>query len=149
MRNYHVSPNATSFYVTNFLDYIISSNLWRACNRIGKVVDVFISNNRSQLGKCFGFVRFSGECNNELMIKQLCDIWFGYHKVFAAIPRTPRLIKSAPSSQQVPPIFEKQHFPDNSYASIVKGSVNSQQNKIVNEEVLTLTSGDFVVENNK
>lgn len=69
MRNYHVSPNATSFYVTNFLDYIISSNLWRACNRIGKVVDVFISNNRSQLGKCFGFVRFLGECNNELMIK--------------------------------------------------------------------------------
>lgn len=32
------------------------------------------------------FIRFSGIRNTDQMIKQLRDVWFGYHKMFAYIP---------------------------------------------------------------
>ena len=50
-RNHHVSSNVTSFFVTNVLDSVLLNDLWHACDRIGKFVDVFISNKKSRMGK--------------------------------------------------------------------------------------------------
>lgn len=41
----------------DFHDSILLRDLWRVCNHLGKVVDVFISNKRSRMGKQFGFIR--------------------------------------------------------------------------------------------
>lgn len=54
------NKDVSSFYITKFSDLVLSSDLWRVCNRIGKVVDVFISNIKSRLGNRFGFIRFMG-----------------------------------------------------------------------------------------
>lgn len=45
--NQKASKNVSSFYVTKFLEYVTNCDLWRMCNRLGKVVDVFISNKKS------------------------------------------------------------------------------------------------------
>ena len=46
-KNYHVSPDVSSFYVTNFHNSIIPNDLWRTCDCLGKAVDVFIDKKRS------------------------------------------------------------------------------------------------------
>lgn len=67
-KNKNVIPNVSSFYITNYPDYIIPRDLRRAYERIGKVTDVFIPNKRSWFGKIFGFVRLSGVTDNDDMI---------------------------------------------------------------------------------
>lgn len=81
------SKDITSFYVTNFPKYVLMCDLWRACNQIGKVIDVFISSKKSRIGKCFGFIRFVGITNIDKMIKNLCEVWFCNQKTFASLPR--------------------------------------------------------------
>lgn len=112
----------------NFADYRILRDLWRVCGRIGKVIDIFIYNKRSHLGKRFGFVWFSG-VTNDAIIKQLCDIWFGYHKLFTSLPKlmkSENLKLESPMSHSrgVSSKAEKIISPDNSYASVVKGPPN-------------------------
>ncbi|CAI9276659.1 unnamed protein product [Lactuca saligna] len=67
------SRSDDSFYITNFPDYIIHSDIWRACSRFGKVCDVFISKKLFCMGKRFGFVRFSvtsGNCEKSSFDKE-------------------------------------------------------------------------------
>nr|GEW03306.1 RNA-directed DNA polymerase, eukaryota [Tanacetum cinerariifolium] len=47
-----------SIFVTNFPDNTTSADLWKICQTYGVVVDVYIPNRRSKVGKCFAFVRF-------------------------------------------------------------------------------------------
>nr|GEY83226.1 hypothetical protein [Tanacetum cinerariifolium] len=49
---------STSIFITNFLDQAGAKELWNACKQYGHVVDAFIPNRRSKIGKRFGFVRF-------------------------------------------------------------------------------------------
>lgn len=57
------------------------------CDQLSKVVDVFFSKKLSRIDKRFGFVHFSGVRDDDVMVKQLCDIWFGYHKIYASLFR--------------------------------------------------------------
>lgn len=85
-RDHHlVRSGIHSFYVTKFQETILPSDMWRACSQLGKVVDVFISNKKSRMRKRIRFVRFSGIQNVDHMIKKLCDVWFGYHKMFDSV----------------------------------------------------------------
>lgn len=45
--NYLDRSDVKSFYVTNFPESILPSDMWRACSRLGRVTDVFISNKKS------------------------------------------------------------------------------------------------------
>lgn len=56
----HVSTDIQSFLVTKFLDSVLITDIWRVCARFENVVDVFVSKKLPRMGKCFGFVRFSG-----------------------------------------------------------------------------------------
>ncbi|GJS85444.1 RNA-directed DNA polymerase, eukaryota [Tanacetum coccineum] len=47
-----------SIFVTNFPDNTTSADLWNICQTYGVVVDVYIPNRRSKVGKRFAFVRF-------------------------------------------------------------------------------------------
>nr|GEY93025.1 nucleotide-binding alpha-beta plait domain-containing protein [Tanacetum cinerariifolium] len=53
-----VARISTSVYITNFLEATSAKELFQACNQYGHVVDSFIPNKNSKIGKRFGFVRF-------------------------------------------------------------------------------------------
>lgn len=54
----HVSLDIKSFYITNFHDSVLTIDIWRMYDRLGKPVDVFFSTKVSRMGKRFGFVIF-------------------------------------------------------------------------------------------
>lgn len=146
--NQRLSKGISSFYVTNFPDYVVRSDLWRMCNRFGKVVDVFISSKKSRFGKRFGFIRFVEVSDSELMIKNLRQIWFGYYKLFASFPRI-----SNPSNLKIKGGNSRVHVEKHagsllSYASVVKGIGDNTilQNK---DESIQISAGDFIVEKRK
>nr|GEW68116.1 RNA-directed DNA polymerase, eukaryota [Tanacetum cinerariifolium] len=65
----------TSVFVSNFPDGCTAKDLWKVCNDYGTVVDVFIPNKKSKVGKRFAFVRFiKGEA---LDIEDNVDSSFG------------------------------------------------------------------------
>nr|GEZ56327.1 RNA-directed DNA polymerase, eukaryota, nucleotide-binding alpha-beta plait domain protein [Tanacetum cinerariifolium] len=47
-----------SVFVSNFPKGCTAKDLWKVCNYYGIVVDVFIPNKKSKVGKRFAFVRF-------------------------------------------------------------------------------------------
>nr|GEZ45222.1 RNA-directed DNA polymerase, eukaryota, reverse transcriptase zinc-binding domain protein [Tanacetum cinerariifolium] len=46
-----VEKIASSFYITNFPDYVDAKRLWVECQSYGRIMDVFIANKRSKAGK--------------------------------------------------------------------------------------------------
>ncbi|CAI9292934.1 unnamed protein product [Lactuca saligna] len=117
------------------------------CNRLGKVVDVFISNKKSQLGKRFGFVRFMDVTDTDRMIRELCNIWFGYHKLFAAVPRLSKKSKShAPHATEGNSRVNENSVGNSvTYANVVKG-VGGKFIPNKKDEVIQVSAGDFIVE---
>nr|GEW63577.1 zinc finger, CCHC-type [Tanacetum cinerariifolium] len=57
-----------SIFVTNFPDNTTSSDLWKICQTYDVVVDVYIPNRRSKVGKHFAFVRFIKVTNVERLV---------------------------------------------------------------------------------
>ncbi|CAI9259401.1 unnamed protein product [Lactuca saligna] len=91
-RTTHVRSDIISLFVTNFPDFVQAEDIQRvcgrACSRLGKIIGVFIAKKLSKLGKRFGFIRFSGDCNCDSLLKQLHEVWFGSYKLFASLPRS-------------------------------------------------------------
>ncbi|GJY24384.1 hypothetical protein Tco_0398042 [Tanacetum coccineum] len=56
----------------------------------GRIVDSYIANTPSKMGKRFGFVRFMGVENDELLDKSLASTWIGNHHVYATVARYQR-----------------------------------------------------------
>ncbi|GJX88358.1 RNA-directed DNA polymerase, eukaryota [Tanacetum coccineum] len=81
---------STSFFVTNFPEHTTAKELWRLCKQYGNVIDVFIPNKRSKLGKRFGFVHFIKILDVERLVKNLCTIWIGKFKLHVNIARFSR-----------------------------------------------------------
>ncbi|GJV70914.1 RNA-directed DNA polymerase, eukaryota, reverse transcriptase zinc-binding domain protein [Tanacetum coccineum] len=75
-----------SFYVINFPDHLDAKGLWKTCESYGRIMDAYIVNKRSKLGKLFGFVRFGGITNDDDFVKLLANIWVGNHHGYVAVP---------------------------------------------------------------
>lgn len=58
----------------NFLSLFSVRELWNTCARFGTIVDVFIANKKSNVGKLFAFVRFIKVDDVEVFIVNLCMI---------------------------------------------------------------------------
>ncbi|CAI9299312.1 unnamed protein product [Lactuca saligna] len=71
------------------------------------------------MGKRFGFVRFSGNVNIDHMIKNLCEVWFGYHKLFASVPHIHK--KEFNFHKEPPKVEKKRENFSVSYANVVRG----------------------------
>ncbi|GJY45048.1 RNA-directed DNA polymerase, eukaryota [Tanacetum coccineum] len=56
--NHYLSTGkvSTTFYITNFPGHVDAKDLWKICEPFGRLVDAFIVNKRSKLGKRFGFI---------------------------------------------------------------------------------------------
>nr|GFB58556.1 RNA-directed DNA polymerase, eukaryota, nucleotide-binding alpha-beta plait domain protein [Tanacetum cinerariifolium] len=86
-------------FVTNFPDNTTSADLWEICQTYGVVVDVYIPNRRSKVGKRFVFVRFIKVTNVERLVGNLCTLWIGRMHLHANVVRFER----TPFQQSQPP----------------------------------------------
>nr|GEX63821.1 RNA-directed DNA polymerase, eukaryota [Tanacetum cinerariifolium] len=78
---------STSFFITNFPEQTTAKELWRLCKQYGNVIDVFIPNKRSKLGKRFGFVHFIKILDVVRLVNNVCTIWIGKFKLHVNIAR--------------------------------------------------------------
>ncbi|GJW01599.1 RNA-directed DNA polymerase, eukaryota [Tanacetum coccineum] len=85
-----VAKISLSVYITNFPDSCSAKDLFHYCKQYGHVVDSFIPNKRSKVGKRFGFVRFINVFNEERLVNNLCTVWIGRHKLHANLARFKR-----------------------------------------------------------
>ncbi|KAL4586055.1 hypothetical protein LXL04_010686 [Taraxacum kok-saghyz] len=154
-RSLKVSVVPISFFITNFPKSILSNDIWRVSSHMGHVVDVYISPHLSRMGKRFGFVRFVEVRDEQVVLQQLNDTWFGFYKLFASTPRfskgnyNQKSTMHVKTKTQIPTVkskVERRHVGGNSYASIVRGGADSKQQPSMHvEDVIDLPSGDFVV----
>ncbi|GJY46579.1 RNA-directed DNA polymerase, eukaryota, reverse transcriptase zinc-binding domain protein [Tanacetum coccineum] len=133
-----VEKIATSFFVTNFPESLDAKSLWKEFQPFGRIVDAFIANKRSKIGKHFGFVRFLGICNGGELVKTFSNIWIESYHVYVSTTKFQRQVntESNPkknvrpdphsyvtplrpnSSNNSPPVFPSKW----SYASVANGS---------------------------
>ncbi|GJS79466.1 RNA-directed DNA polymerase, eukaryota [Tanacetum coccineum] len=78
---------STSFFVTNFPEQTTTKELWRLCKQYGNVIDVFIPNRRSNLGKSFWLRFFIKILEVKRLVNNLCTIWIGKFKLHVNIAR--------------------------------------------------------------
>nr|GEZ11584.1 hypothetical protein [Tanacetum cinerariifolium] len=64
-----------------------SKELYRLCKQYGNVINVFIPNRRTKLGKRIGFVRFIKILDVVCLVNNLCTIWIGKFKLHVNIAR--------------------------------------------------------------
>nr|GEV98422.1 RNA-directed DNA polymerase, eukaryota, nucleotide-binding alpha-beta plait domain protein [Tanacetum cinerariifolium] len=88
-----------SIFVANFSDNTTSADLWKICQTYGVVVDVYIPNHRSKVGKRFAFVRFIKVTNVARLVGNLCTLWIGRMHLHANVVRFER----TPFQQSQPP----------------------------------------------
>ncbi|GJT68314.1 RNA-directed DNA polymerase, eukaryota [Tanacetum coccineum] len=84
--------------VTNFLDHVTASDLWKVCNNYGVVVDAFIRYKKSKAGKRFAFVRFIKVDNIDRLVTNLGTIWIRHFHLHANVHRFHRERKSSAPS---------------------------------------------------
>nr|GEW46265.1 RNA-directed DNA polymerase, eukaryota, reverse transcriptase zinc-binding domain protein [Tanacetum cinerariifolium] len=92
---------STSIFVTNFPEKCSTKELWNACKQYGTIVDTFIPDRRSKLGKRFGFVCFIKIYDVERLVNNLCTIWIGSFKLHANIARFQRSHPQKNNSQSM------------------------------------------------
>nr|GEZ06889.1 hypothetical protein [Tanacetum cinerariifolium] len=120
-----------SVFVSNFPDGCTAKDLWKVCNDYGTVVDVFIPNKKSKVGKRFAFVRFIKVINLDRLIENLNIIWIGRFHLFANSVRFERPKKlnlsphnNAAAASSYPRGVDqaKGQFQTGSYVNVVNGS---------------------------
>ncbi|PWA84228.1 reverse transcriptase zinc-binding domain-containing protein [Artemisia annua] len=77
-------------YITNFPPKWDSKNLWEWCMVHDKLVDVYIANKMSKVGKRFGFIRFMGVGDEVEFTKKLSFEWIGSYHVYVSVARFKR-----------------------------------------------------------
>ncbi|GJU97700.1 RNA-directed DNA polymerase, eukaryota, partial [Tanacetum coccineum] len=125
-----VDKVATSFYVTNFSDSLDAKGLWNVCTSYGRLVDAFIANKRSKVGKRFGFICFMGVSDAS---------------EFVSVPLDVNKTNPNPNSKNIPHNQNDMHS-DRSFASVVHGKPmphedNANRNK---NRVVTLNDQDLI-----
>ncbi|GJW59204.1 nucleotide-binding alpha-beta plait domain-containing protein [Tanacetum coccineum] len=85
-----VQKISSSVFVTNFPEQFSAKDLWNTCKVYGHVVDTYIPDRRSKIGKRFGFVRFINVFDMERLVNNLCTVWIGKLKLHANVARYQR-----------------------------------------------------------
>ncbi|MCI45342.1 RNA-binding protein 25-like [Trifolium medium] len=65
---------ATTFYFTNFPEEVHPQELKHRFSRFGEIVDFFIPSKTNKFGKQFGFVRFRGVEDAELIEAKMKEV---------------------------------------------------------------------------
>ncbi|GJW28107.1 RNA-directed DNA polymerase, eukaryota [Tanacetum coccineum] len=153
-----VDKIATSFFVTNFPESLDAKGLWKEFQPFGRIVDAFIANKRSKIGKRFGFVRFLGVNNADTFVNRLSSIWMGSYHVFVSVAKFQRKNKTdkIPTNKDFPHLkkpnvtqFRNPVGSDKpSFASVASGGggVNRNQNNVNQDKgnYITLSEHDLI-----
>ncbi|KAK9070748.1 hypothetical protein SSX86_011150 [Deinandra increscens subsp. villosa] len=81
---------STSVFVTNFPAATTKKGLYDRCSGERKVLDVFLSEKPSTMGKRYAFVRFSKGVDISNAIYKIRNMWIGSFRLFADITRFKR-----------------------------------------------------------
>ncbi|GKD15768.1 nucleotide-binding alpha-beta plait domain-containing protein, partial [Tanacetum coccineum] len=100
---------ATSFFFINFPDSWDSSALWKAFNRYGKVVDVYIAFKRTKMDNRFGFVRFINTSDVEAFERRLKGIIIGNSNLVINRARFNKVGGADVRPSDFPPIKQSGH----------------------------------------
>ncbi|GKA24079.1 RNA-directed DNA polymerase, eukaryota, reverse transcriptase zinc-binding domain protein [Tanacetum coccineum] len=150
-----VQKISTSVFVTNFPDQSSAKDMWNACKQYGYVVDAFIHNRRSKVGKRFGFVRFIKVFDVVRLVNNLCTVWIGRHRIHVNVARFQRASLNNSSNEFSYNREKRNNTSDvskdkgtkdtsNSYAHVVKGrpplnrEVDSNPALVLDESCLNL-----------
>nr|GEV33991.1 nucleotide-binding alpha-beta plait domain-containing protein [Tanacetum cinerariifolium] len=85
-----VQKISTSIFVTDFPDRAKAKDLWNVCKQYGQVVDAFIPNRKSKVGKRYGFVQFIRVYDVGRLVSNLCTLWMGSHHLHVNVARFQR-----------------------------------------------------------
>nr|GEW82847.1 nucleotide-binding alpha-beta plait domain-containing protein [Tanacetum cinerariifolium] len=130
-----VARISTSVYITNFPEATSAKELFQACNQYGHVVDSFIPNKKSKIGKRFGFVTFINVFSEERLISNLCTVWMDRFKIHANIARFQRyMVKKERVGAKKPfvvptPTDQTKNIGKQSDVKSYKGVLNGIKNK--------------------
>ncbi|KAK9072497.1 hypothetical protein SSX86_008931 [Deinandra increscens subsp. villosa] len=86
---------SSTVFVTNFPIGTTIKGLWDRCLAAGKVVDVFISDRLSSVGKKFAFVRFVKRVDLSNVIYKIRNVWIGSFRLFADVAKFKRGVNGA------------------------------------------------------
>ncbi|PWA35052.1 hypothetical protein CTI12_AA613130 [Artemisia annua] len=151
-----VEKIASSFYITNFPDYVDAKRLWIECEPYGRIVDAFIVYKKSKAGMRIGFVRFLGVKNDEQLARSLASIWIGSYHLFASVARFNRLEKKEMLPKKTKeemnnfiPTQKAEHVGSSnnkkSYASTLHGDRDSKLEKqVLKKKKLRLSDEELV-----
>nr|GFD14594.1 nucleotide-binding alpha-beta plait domain-containing protein [Tanacetum cinerariifolium] len=81
---------SSSVFVTNFPEQYSAKDLWNNCKVYGHVVDTYIPDMRSKIGKRFEFVRVINVFDMERLVNNLCTVCIGKLKLHANVARYQR-----------------------------------------------------------
>ncbi|PWA48331.1 hypothetical protein CTI12_AA491790 [Artemisia annua] len=79
--------NLFTVYVSNFPTHLTIRELSNICGKRGNIVDVYIAKHKNKFGQMFGFIRYSGIENQDILIDSLNGIWIGKLRLHANIAR--------------------------------------------------------------
>ncbi|GJX96364.1 RNA-directed DNA polymerase, eukaryota [Tanacetum coccineum] len=96
-----------------------SRDLWKICKSYGKVVNIYIPNRKSKVGKRFSFVRFVMVEDIDRLVGNLCNIWIGRLYLHANVVRFERARKPYNSDGFA---HTNVHAPSGPYTTAVKGN---------------------------
>nr|GEW78547.1 DIE2/ALG10 family [Tanacetum cinerariifolium] len=82
-----VQKISTSIFVTSFPDHAKAKDLWNVCKQYGQVVDAFIPDRKSKVGKRYGLVRFIRVYDVDRLVSNLCTLWMGSHHLHENVAR--------------------------------------------------------------
>nr|GEV98967.1 nucleotide-binding alpha-beta plait domain-containing protein [Tanacetum cinerariifolium] len=85
-----VQKISSSVFVTNFPEQFSAKDLWNTFKVYGHVVDTYIPDRRSKIGKRSGFIRFIKVFDMEPLVNNLCTVWIGKLKLHANVARYQR-----------------------------------------------------------
>ncbi|KAK9071702.1 hypothetical protein SSX86_008131 [Deinandra increscens subsp. villosa] len=86
---------SNTIFVTNFPIGTTRKGLLDRCSNAGKVLDVFISDKESYVGKRYAFVRFAKGLDISNIIYKIRNMWIGSFRLFANVSRFKRGDKGA------------------------------------------------------
>ncbi|GKC21950.1 RNA-directed DNA polymerase, eukaryota [Tanacetum coccineum] len=115
-----------NIFITNFPTTMSAKELWNTCAKYGTLLDVYIPEKMSKMGKRFAFARYHKVYDVDMLIRNLRSVWLGSFHLYANVARFNRDSKS--SFSQKLHANEPLNVPRPSFAKVVKGSVIQQRN---------------------
>nr|GEV09756.1 RNA-directed DNA polymerase, eukaryota, reverse transcriptase zinc-binding domain protein [Tanacetum cinerariifolium] len=132
-----------NIFITNFPTTLSAKELWNTCVKYGTVLDVYIPEKTTKMGKRFAFARYHKVHDVDALIRNLRSVWLGSFHLYANVARFNRDSKSSFSQKSNVNEPLNSHIP--SFARVVKGPIIQERH---DAPVMVLERGTLNYEGN-